>query len=309
MIESLLYLISSLIIVVIGATLATKYSSKLAENFHISKYIIGFIVVAFISILPETIIAINSAIEGVPEFGLGTLFGSNVADLTLVFAILILYAGRGIKIESKVLQNIHLYSFFIFLPVLLGLNGHFSRIDGAALIITGILFYYLVFRNGTESSKVFKNGDGKYKNIFFLLIAMTLLLIGAHFTVTSATALAHALQITPILIGMLIVSFGTIMPELFYSLKAVKKKEDGLAIGDILGSVLADATIVVGILAFISPFYFPIKIVYVTGIFMVVASLILLKFMRSGRILSKKEGIILFVFWVVYAIVEFTINK
>lgn len=230
MIESLLYLISSLILVVIGATLATKYSAKLAENFHISRYIIGFVVVAFISILPETIIAINSAIEGVPEFGLGTLFGSNIADLTLVFAILILYAGRGIKIESKVLQNIRLYPFFISLPVLLGLNGHFSRIDGATLIITGILFYYLVLRNGAESSKVFKNGDGKYKNIFFLLIAMALLLIGAHFTVTSATALAHALQITPILIGMLVVSFGTIMPELFYSLKAVKKKEDGLAL-------------------------------------------------------------------------------
>lgn len=309
MLENLLYLISSLTLVVGGATLATKYSAKLAENFHISRYIIGFVIVAFISILPETIIAINSAIEGVPEFGLGTLFGSNIADLTLVFAILILYAGRGIKIESKVLQNIRLYPFFIFLPVLFGLNGHFSRIEGAALIITGILFYYFVFRNGTKSSKVFKKGDGKYKNIFFLLLAMALLLVGAHFTVTSVTALAQALQITPILIGMLIVSFGTIMPELFYSLKAVKKKEDGLAIGDILGSVLADATIVVGILAFISPFYFPVKIVYVTGVFMVLASLILLKFMHSGRILSKKEGIMLLVFWVIYVIVEFTVSK
>jgi len=309
MIENLLIFIFSLFLVVKGATLATKYSAKLAKNFNVSRYIIGFVVVAFISILPETIISINSAIKGIPEFGLGTLFGSNVADLTLVFAILVFYAGRGIKIESKVLQNVRLYPIFLILPIILGLNGHFSRIDGATLIISGILFYYLVFRSGTESSKVFNNGSGKYKHVFFLIFAMALLLVGAHFTVTSATVLAHALQITPILIGMLVVSFGTIMPELFYSLKAVRKKEDGLAIGDIMGSVLADATIVVGILALISPFYFPVKIIYITGVFMVVASLILLKFMRSGRTITKKEGFMLLAFWATYAIIEFFISK
>ena len=104
----------SLFLVVKAATLATKYSAKLAENFQLSKYIIGFIVVACVSILPETLISINSALAKTPEFGLGTLLGSNVADLTLIFAILIIYAGRGIKIESKVLKNIRLYPFFSF---------------------------------------------------------------------------------------------------------------------------------------------------------------------------------------------------
>lgn len=309
MIENLLIFILSLFLVVKGATLAIKYSAKLAEHFNISKYVIGFIVVAFISILPETLISINSAIKGIPEFGLGTLFGSNIADLTLIFAILILSARRGMKIESKVLQNVRLYPFFLLLPIIFGLNGHYSRIEGAALIISGAIFYYFVFRNGAGASGVFRNGDGKYKNLFLLLFAMALLLVGAHFTVTSATALAHALQITPILIGMLVVSLGTTMPELFYSLKALKKKEDGLAIGDILGSVLADATIVIGILAFIGPFYFPVKIVYITGTFMVVASLVLLKFMRSGRSITKKEGFMLLAFWVAYAVIEFIVNR
>lgn len=308
MIENLLIFAFSLFLVVKGATLATKYSAKLAEYFSISRYVIGFVVVAFISILPETIISINSALQGIPEFGLGTLFGSNIADLTLIFAVLILSAGRGMKIESKVLKNVRLYPFFLLLPIIFGLNGHFSRIEGAALIISGALFYYLVFKNGTESSKIFSNGDGKYKNIFLLLFAMALLLVGAHFTVSTATELAHAWQITPILIGMLVVSLGTTMPELFYSLKAIRQKEDDLAVGDILGSVLADATIVIGILAFISPFYFPVKIVYITGTFMVVSSLILLKFMRSGRTITKKEGFILLAFWVAYAIIEFIMN-
>lgn len=309
MIENLLIFAFSLFLVVKGANMATKYSAKLAEHFSISRYVIGFVIVAFIAILPETIISINSTLQGIPEFGLGTLFGSNIADLTLIFAVLILLSGRGMKIESKVLKNVRLYPFFLLLPIIFGLNGHFSRIEGVALIISGALFYYLVFRNGTESSKVFSNGDGKYKNIFLLLFAMALLLVGAHFTVSSATELAHALNITPILIGMLVVSLGTTLPELFYSLKALKKKEDDLAVGDILGSVLADATIVIGILAVISPFYFPVKIVYITGTFMIVSSLILLKFMRSGRTITKKEGLMLLAFWVAYAVIEFIVNK
>jgi len=298
-----------LILVIKGATLATKYSAKLAENFHLSKYIVGFVIIAFISIIPETLISINAAIAGIPEFGLGTLFGSNVADLTLIFAILIIYAGRGIRIESKILKNVRLYPFFLFLPLLFGLNGSYSRVEGVPLILAGALFYYLVFKNGMEVSERLHNGDGKYKNFLLLLVAMAMLLVGSHFTVTSATDLAHTLKISPILIAMLVVSLGTTMPELFYSLKSVKKKDDGLAIGDIMGSVLADATIVVGILAVISPFSFPVKIIYITGAFMVVASLVLLSFMKSGRKISRKEGFMLLAFWVIYALTEFIMSR
>jgi len=160
-----------------------------------------------------------------------------------------------------------------------------------------------------EVSERLNNGNNKYKNILLLLVAMAMLLVGSHFTVTSATDLAYALKVSPILIAMLVVSLGTTMPEFFYSLKSVKKKDDGLAIGDIMGSVLADATIVVGVLAVVSPFSFPVKIVYITGVFMVVASIVLLRFMLSGRTISKKEGYMLLAFWALYAVVEFVVSK
>ncbi|HOZ62578.1 MAG TPA: hypothetical protein PK914_10700 [Smithellaceae bacterium] len=307
--ENILIFIVSMLLLVKGATMATKYSARLAESFHLSKYIVGFVIVAFISILPETLISINSAIEGTPEFGLGTLFGSNVADLSLIFAILIIYAGRGLKIESKVLKNVQLYPFFLLLPLLFGLNGHYSRVEGIFLIVAGILFYYLVFKNGIDTSVSLKNGNNRLKSFFFFIIAMVLLLIGSHFTLISSIALAHALKITPILIGMLVVSLGTTMPELFFSLKAIKKKGDGLAVGDIMGSVLADATIVVGVLATISPFSFPIKIIYITGVFMAISSFILLKFMKTGKLITKNEGYLLLAFWIFYVIVEFLLNK
>lgn len=292
-----------------GANLATKYSAKFAENFRISKYVVGFIVVAFISILPETLISINSAFQGIPSFGLGTLLGSNVADLTLIFALLIIFSGRGIKIESKILKQTTIYPLFLLSPIILGLNGYFSRFDGLILVLVGIVFYYMIFKNGIDVSDVLKKEGDKFKNFLFLIFAISLLLLGSYFTVSSATNLADFLNINPILIGMLVVSLGTTMPEFFFSLKSLKKQDDDLAIGDILGSVLADATIVIGILALINPFYFPVKIIYVTGVVMFFSSLILLLCMRSGKIVSKKEGYFLLFFWMCYAILEFLINK
>jgi Ca2+/Na+ antiporter len=74
--------------------------------------------------------------------------------------------------------------------------------------------------------------------------------------------------------------------------------------GDLLGTVLADATIVVGILALISPFNFPIKIIYVTGVFMVISSFLLFYFMKSGKTLTRSESFILFIFWIVFILTE-----
>jgi len=308
MLNNVFIFILSLFMVMKGATLATKYAARLAESFRLSKYTVGFIIVAIISILPETFIAISSAFNGVPSFGLGVLFGSNIADLTLVFAIIVLYAGRGLKVESKILKNRGGYHLLLLLPLVLGFDGYFSRLEGMALIIAGAVFYLAAFRNGGGTAMA-PHKNGRYKSFFMVLFSMAVLLAGAHFTVISATALAESLGVSSVLIGMLIVGLGTTIPELFFSLKAIKKRDDSLAVGDILGTVLADATIVVGILALVNPFSFPERTIYVTGAFMVLASFILFRFMHSERTLTKKEAVALCLFWLVFVLVEFMVNK
>lgn len=309
MINNFFIFIVALYMVIKGSTMATNYAGRLAESFRLSKYTVGFIIVAVISILPETFIAINAAISGVPSFGLGMLFGSNIADLTLIFAILVFYAGRSLRVESKILKNHVIYPFILLFPLVLGLDGYYTRIEGVILILAGAIFYYLALREGTDGTMPEVPSSGRYKATLMLIVSMAVLLVGAHFTVTSATSVANSLGVSPILVGMLIVGLGTTMPELFFSLRAIKKKDDSLAIGDLLGTVLADATIVVGILALVSPFAFPQKIIYVTGAFMVVASLILFNFMKSGRAITKKEAHLLFFFWVIFVLVELLVNQ
>jgi cation:H+ antiporter len=310
MLNNLLIFAIAIYMVVQGSTLATTYAGKLAKNFRLSKYTVGFIIVAVISILPETFISINAAVKEIPAFGLGMLFGSNIADLSLIFAIVTLYAGRSLKVESKILKNRGVYPFLLLLPLVLGFNGHFSRLEGLALIIAGGVFYYMAFRDGGEEETASHQSNGsKTKNFLLLLFSMAVLLLGANFTVSSASALASGLGVSPILIGMLVVGLGTTMPELFFSLRSIKKNDDSLAIGDLLGTVLADATIVVGILALIHPFSFPLRIIYVTGMFMLAASILLFYFMRSGRSLTRREAILLIAFWLTFVLVEFFANS
>lgn len=265
---------------------------------------------AVISILPETFVAINTAINGIPEYGLATLFGSNVADLTLVFAIVVFYAGRSLKVSSEVLRSHTVYPFMLLLPLVLGYNGHFSRLDGIVLILAGCIFYYFTLKNGSSEVASFRSdGGGKWKSFGMLLLSMAILLVGAHFMITSSLSIAGFLGLNSVLIGMLVVGLGTTVPELFFALESVKKKDDSLAIGDLLGTVLADATVVVGIIALITPFSFPEKIIYFTGVFMLTASCILFYLMKTGSMLTKREANILFLFWIFFAALEFYISR
>lgn len=301
-------LIIALFLVIKSAEYAIRYSTKIATNLKIPKYIVGFLIVAIISALPETLIGIDSALQGTPSFGLGTLLGANVADLTIIFAIPIFLCSRCLMVKSKILKHGKLYIFMIALPVMFGFNGYYSRWEGILLILAGFYFYYLMFwRNRESIIKV--DGYFSWKYFSFLLLSMMALLVGANFTVKFGISLAESLNVHPIIIGMFFVGLGTTLPELLFSIKAVKQNHDELAIGDILGMVITDSTIVIGILALISPFAFNPKIIYITGGFMLLSSIILLYFMRTGRSLNKKEAFMLVLFYLLFVFAEYFANN
>ena len=311
MILQILIFAVSIFLIIRGATLSTKFSGRIAKSFNLSNYVVGFLIVAVISIIPEAFVAINSAISGVPSMGLGTIFGSNIADLTLVFAIVVLVAGRSLKIESKILKSNLIYPFFFLIPIALGIDGAYNRGEGLCLIIAGVIFYYLAFhqsQEGEEKKSKIKFDKKIKKDILYFVLSLLVLLVGSHFIVESGVKIAEHLTISPAVIGLFFIGLGTVIPELLFSISAVKKDQDSLAIGDLLGTVLADATILVGLIAFIKPFEFPIKIIYIAGIFMFAAAFMLYYLMRSGKILSKREGYLLILFWLIFVLMEVTIH-
>lgn len=310
MLTTLFVLFGALFLLAKGASFATRYAVALAEDFRLSRYTIGFIVVAVVSILPETLVVIQSSAHEIPSLALGMLFGSNIADLTLIFGILVLVARRALHVESKILKNHIVYPLILLVPILLGLNGNFSRIEGLTLIIAGGVFYYLALRDGTDDTvpSPKKPARGYLKNGFLFAASIVPLFIGSYFTVEASTALAEILGVSAVLVGILFVGLGTTLPELSFSLRAVKHHDDSLAVGDLLGTVLADTTIVLGMLALLSPFSFPKEIVLVTGTFMALSSGILFYFMKTDHRITAKEGVLLILLWVLFVVLSFFAN-
>lgn len=302
-------LIAALALVVKSATLATRYAARLAGGLKVSRYVIGFIVVAVISIMPETFISVWSAIEGHPELGLGTLFGGNVADLTLVFTAVVLLARRNLKIDGKIIKEDSVLPFLVLIPVVLGLDGVYTRKEGAALVIAGIIFYWYSLRRGGVEAKPDQGPKPWKLNFFLLLVSMSGLLIGSHYVIRAATDLATRLAVPASLIGVAVVGVGTTLPELLFAIKSARQKDDDLAIGDVFGTVLADATVVVGVLALIRPFAFPAGIAYTAGVAMVLAAFLLIYFMRTGKELSRNEALLLLVFWAAFIASELIISQ
>jgi len=304
-----------LIVLLKSADYAIKYSSKLARAMHLQEFIVSFFVIAVVPILPEATISIMSAIQGDSQIGFGTLLGSNVADLTIVFGIVALFSSGGvsggIKVKSKLLRNDFFYIVLLLFPLLLGFDGSLSRIDGGILVVIGSLFFYKMYRDSRRFSKKFDQAKREpfKKSLIFLIITLAILITSAFLTVKYAEDFAHDVGIPAILIGVTVLALGTCLPELAFSIKAIRKDHDDLALGDILGTVVADGTVLLGIVALINPFSYAPSIMYVLGGAVFLSAVISFTFMKSEKSINKIEGMILIFFYILFIFVQFFINK
>lgn len=300
-----------LFILIKCADYSIRYSSRIAKILKFPEFIVSFFIIAFISVLPESTISIISAINGEAELGLGTLLGSNVADLTLVFGIVALFSSGGIKVKSKILRNNFFYLILLLFPLLLGFDGQFSRIDGAILVLAGTIFFVKIYRDSRRFHKKFNNlkKEPFFKSLSLLILSLGILLASAFFTVEFAVNFANDAKVPAILIGITVLAFGTCLPELIFSIRAVRKNRDELALGDILGTVITDATIILGIVALISPFSYNPNNIYVIGTAMFLAGISVITFMKSDKSLNKLEGLLLIFFYILFVFIEFFISN
>jgi cation:H+ antiporter len=186
-----------------------------------------------------------------------------------------------------------------------------SRRDGIILILLGSLFFFRIYSSSNRFHRKFNHikKESFFKSILFLLISLGVILLSAFFTVKFAVNFANDIKIPPILIGLTIIAIGTCLPELIFSIKAVRKNHDSLALGDILGTVVTDATVILGLVALISPFsYNPINI-YTTGTAMFLAGVFVVSFMKSDKSINKIEGLILIFIYIAFLFIEFFVNN
>jgi len=300
-----------LFILIKCAGYSIKYSSKIAKALHLQEFLVSFFIIAIVSVLPEATISIMSAIEGNPNIGFGTLLGSNIADLTLVFGIVALFSSGGIKVKSKILRNDFFYLALLLFPLILGFDGKLSRADGVILVLLGGLFFYIIYKESIRFHKKFNQAKRSpfLKSLILLILSLTILIASAFFTVKYAQNFANDIKIPAMLIGITVLGLGSCLPELAFSIRAIRKNHDELALGDILGTVITDGTILLGLVALIRPFtYNPLNI-YILGGGMFLAGVFAITFMKSDKSINKKEGLLLILFYILFIFMEFFVNN
>jgi cation:H+ antiporter len=303
MIKEVLIFIIACIALVKSAEYAVKSVSHLARFLRLTEFVTSFILVAIVSSLPEAFISIIAALGGDPGIGVGTLLGGNIADLTLILGLVAL-AGHPVRIHSSIIKKDLYFAALMLLPIILGLNGIISRVDGIILIAAGAIFMLVLLREREYFHKPFEMKDHWMKHLAVFAISLLVMLVSASYIVDSTHAIAIGLEIPSLFIGLVLVALGTTLPELTFSLQSVRNGHADLAIGDLLGTVVVDATIIMGITAVISPIAVNIFLLSIVGVFTLFAVVFSLLFMRTDNLITKNEALALVLFYVAFIVVQ-----
>ena len=285
-------------------------SSSLAKKLGVSSLVIGLTIVAFGTSLPELVVNLFAAFKGSSEVAFGNIIGSNIANILLVLGIAAMIGDVKIK-SSTIWKEIPFALLAVFVlfaltgKTFLNGGGLFGWDDGLVLLALFAMFLYYIFQMALKDKKNIglskKVDDSNLKIALKLIIGLVGIYFGGRWVVDGAVFIAGQFGLSEFLISATIIAIGTSLPELVVSVMAVLKKNVDLAVGNIVGSNIFNILWVLGIVPLVMPLQIPEFIGFDIGI-MFLATLLLFIFMFTGKKhgLSKKEGFVFVLFYILY---------
>lgn len=306
------FIISCLILIYSG-TLMVKSLIRMTQFLGWKEFTVSFILMAFATSVPELFVGIISALHSKPELSFGNIIGSNIINLTLVVAIGV-FLANGLKTETAIIQRSSIYTAIIaFLPILLMLDGNISRVDGLVLLLTLLFYFHLIFLHEQKFTKILSNTFKREWSQFKLFLkdlgiffgGLLMLLLAAEGIVWTASFFAQSAGLSLPIIGTLIVALGTNLPEIVFGIKAITMGHKDMVLGNLMGSVVANSTLVLGLTFLISPLKISNFSIYTTGIiFTVLVALFFALFSRTNKEITKKEALFLLLIYILFVIAE-----
>ncbi len=279
---------------IFGSDLIITQSEKIAIKLHIPKSIIGATLVAFGTSFPELLTTITANLNGKPDIAISNIVGGNIFNITLVLSTVLFIFKRKSFNSSFFVKDASWVTIATIIFILMAIDGKISRLDSILLIVGMVSYICFLFK---DSSKLINNIEFNgefhlFKGILLFIIGLFLVVVGADFTVESASAIAHSFNISEWLIGIILISFGTSLPELAISISAVMKGKAEIAIGNIIGSNLANVTIVLGTTGFIRDI--PISLQnHIFDIATMFATTVILLIITNSRLYIRPMGVLL----------------
>ncbi len=245
--------------VIVGADWLGNAAVHIATKLSIPRVVIGATIISLATTLPEIVIATVSGIEGSPEVGLGTVFGSPFVNIGLIFGIMLLFSKPEVN-KAYFSRTIQFFLITIAVVFAIALSGKISLLFSVVLIILGVLYLITQSIIGKQEESIFEkmqhrlerlasffSRENGFQQIFYLVVGAILLVLGAHFLVGSAVALASLLNISSIIVGVVIIALGTSLPEAFTTINSIIRNRTSLSTGNLFGASILNLTFALGL--------------------------------------------------------------
>jgi len=191
--------------------------------------------------------------------------------------------------------------------VLLLIGGTLSRLDGIILLVIFVVYARHLLKERQAFSKQSDEHSTRWQTVrapVVFLGALVVLFVSSYFTVKFATTIAMASGIAPIMIGLILIALGTSLPELSFTINAFLNHKGDLSLGNLIGSVVANSTMVLGVAAILSPIIADPFILATAGIFMLLSTFLFLTFIERKDHITTGEGLVLITVYVGFIVTQ-----
>lgn len=311
---TLLFFVAGLALLVGGAEVLLLGATRLAAALGISPLVIGLTVVAFGTSAPELAVTIESTWAGQSDIALGNIVGSNICNVLLILGLSasitpLIVSQRLLRLDAPLMVGLPV------LMLLLGLDGQIGQLDGM-LLFAGIIIYtvWSIRQSRKESRNVraeyaqkFGAGRGETGGhmairVLQIVGGLAMLAVGSGWLVEGAVAMARALGVSELLIGLTIIAVGTSLPELMTSILASARGERDIAVGNVVGSNIFNILSILGLTSLVSPNGIrvpPAALAFDIPV-MIATAIICLPIFFSGGTIARWEGVLLLGYYLAY---------
>lgn len=335
MLLEMFLLLLGLVVLVKGADYFVDSASMIAKKLGVSEFVIGLTLVALGTSIPELASSITASFKGAPGLVIGNIVGSNIANIGLIVG---LAASMAIIRTNKEMLSRDGYVMILasFLFYFFSINGIISRTESIIFLVAYCLYMFILIsrKHHLKLKKFFdhpfnfqymKKRSGKYKfnhnyvakklikkfdrllmkHLGIFIISAAAVVYGSNLLVNQAMFFANLLKISDTVIGLSLIALGTSLPELTVTISAARKGHSNIAIGNVIGSNIANVLLVLGISGLVFPLAVEQNTLMISGTFMLFISLLLIFFIRTEWKLRKWEGVVLLGLYFLFVISSF----
>ncbi len=300
--------IASFFVIWLGAGLIIKSVDRIAKKLKLSQFAISFFILGILTSIPEAAVSFNAVFEQNPEIFVGTLLGGVVVIFLFIIPLLAIL-GKGINLEHQLnRKHLLLTLSVIAAPSLFVIDQKVTNLEGFLLIIFYFVLFYVIQRKhgifDQHEAEALEFKAYSFMDLIKVSLGIGLIFVSSNYIVDQTIIFSKIFNIPTFYISLIILSFGTNLPELSLAIRAIISGKKDIAMGDYLGSTAAN-TLLFGFFTLLNDGeVITVNNFFITFIFMILGLGLFYYFSKTSKSISIKGGIILLVIYLIFVMFE-----